>query len=52
MQVGDSGSGGGQGAGGASVVAQDLVGLEPGQGMLDPGSDLAVPGVVVLFPGG
>ena len=40
----------GQGAASATVVAQDFVGLEPGQAMLDPSADLAVLGVVVLLP--
>ncbi len=52
VQVGDSGSGDSQGEGCAAVVAQDLVGLEPGQGTLDPSADLAVTSVVVQFLGG
>lgn len=34
-----------------AAVAQDLPGFHPGEGVLDAGADLAVGGVVFLFPG-
>src|SRR3954466_6752557 len=48
----DTGRGGGQSAPGAAVITQDLVGLEPGQGVFGAGPDPAVVGVVGLLPGG
>jgi hypothetical protein len=34
----------------AAAVAQDLEGLHGGEGVLDPGADASVVGVVAFFP--
>lgn len=50
VEVGDAGSGDGQGAGRASVVPQDLPDLHPRQRMLNLGTNPTVRAVEVLFP--
>jgi hypothetical protein len=52
VQMGDPGCGDREGAAGAAVVAQNLVGLKTGEGVFDAGADCAVPGVVVLLHAG
>jgi hypothetical protein len=52
VEMGDSGRGGGEGAAGPAVVAQDFVGFEPGDGVFDAGADVAVPVLSSCFHAG
>ena len=52
MQAGDAEHGVVDAVALESAVAEDLPGIHAGEGVLDAGPDLAVGGVVFLFPGG